>query len=61
MRALKTQFCPKKSLWLKIFHLDGEDCGGFRISCSITIYSVKLTFWVKAGMDLGPLLTYSDG
>jgi hypothetical protein len=42
-------------------HLDGEDCGGLRISCCIEIYNVKLAFWVNAGMDFGPFLTLSDG
>ena len=61
VRAFIYQFCPKESLWDNISHLDCGFCWVMGISCSIANDNVKLVFWVKVGMDLGPLLAFSDG
>ena len=61
VRAFIYQFCPKESLWDNISHLDCGLCWVMGISCSIANDNVKLVFWVKVGMDLGPLLAFSDG
>ena len=61
VRAFKYQFCPKKSLCNNFSQLDRRSCGVIGISCSIANNNVKLTFWVKVSMDLGHLLTLSDG
>ena len=61
VRAFIYQFCPKESLWDNISHLDCGLCWVMGISCSIANDNVKLVFWVKVGMDLGPLLAFSGG
>ena len=61
VRAFIYQFCPKESLWDNSSHLDCGFCWVMGISCSIANDNVKLVFWVKVGMDFGPLLAFSDG